>query len=156
MPRVAFGGSNVRCLTLTMSHVCIAAMFFRDLPRNLNPGRIPLHFVGDPPPSLSTCTLCKLVSPDSRLCEQGHWLCSSCAPMHPANLIWCRLCEGLVPSQQMTVPDVVLESLQLSTNCGFAGTFSAIRDHVPLCQQCRKLPFHEAATTLVIHEGGVD
>lgn len=112
-------------------------MFFRDLPDNLNPGRISLSPVGGVDGIITTCDACGEFSLRRVLGSCGHVFCWSCCIVRnsPAGLeLRCSECKKNSACERVELTESFLRDMAFICGCGHEGNLAQIREHLWTCE----------------------
>lgn len=117
------------------SQLCLflLQMFFRDLPDELNPGRIPLTPVGSAARHLTACDACGEFSLKRILGSCGHVFCVSCCIVRDAAdglQLRCFFCRKNVVCERTDLKEAFLKDIEFACGCGHEGNLAQIREHL--------------------------
>ncbi|XP_022651134.1 uncharacterized protein LOC111262082 isoform X1 [Varroa jacobsoni] len=111
-----------------------AQMFLRDLPDNLNPGRIPLKPLGFSNRVLSSCDACGESSARRIIGSCGHSFCFACCISHRNSdgvlKFQCSKCKKIRTGEKNEITENVLSDMRFMCSCGLEGTLVEIKKHL--------------------------
>lgn len=108
-------------------------MFIRDLPDEVNPGRIPLKPLGRAARFITPCDACGEFSPKRLVSLCGHIFCFDCCVTHdtPDGLqLRCIVCNEKSLGDRGELTETFLKSLRFSCSCGQEGSLAELKEHV--------------------------
>lgn len=108
-------------------------MLFKELPDDLNPGKVNLTPVGHASYFIVPCEACGEFCPRRIVLACGHLLCSRCCVTYEttdeAN-IHCAICRTRSAGEIDELAEVTLRRLMFACSCGFQGTLQEIKQHI--------------------------
>ncbi|XP_022652652.1 uncharacterized protein LOC111246765 isoform X2 [Varroa destructor] len=111
----------------------IYPMFLRELPDELNPGRIPLKPLGRAARFITPCDACGDFSPKRLVSLCGHIFCYGCCVTRetPEGLqLRCVICNEKSMGDRGELTEAFLKSLRLACICGHEGSLVEIKEHL--------------------------
>lgn len=108
-------------------------IFLRELPDELNPGRIPLRPVGRAARFVTPCDACGDFSPKRLVSLCGHIFCYGCCVTRetPEGIqLRCVICNERSMGDRGELTETFLKSLRLACVCGLEGSLLEIKEHL--------------------------
>lgn len=108
-------------------------MFFRELPQEINPGRIPLTPLDRAARFVTPCDACGEFTPRRIVVLCGHIYCLSCCRTQesPEGLqLFCAVCKQHTIGERNEIGESFLKSMKFACSCGQEGSLTEIKAHL--------------------------